>query len=299
MSKNKQLKGSILIMSCSLFWGFTPILAKLTYSMGNNAINMAFLRNFLALPILFLILIFRKISFKLDIKELFTLLILGTFNAFTTIFLYMSYSYVSVGVATTLNCSYPIFVMIGSIIFLKQDTSKKKIFSLIVTMLGIGMFFSITGSQDNPLAGTLIALLSSMCYAIYVLLFDKTNLKKHNAFKLTFYICIVNSLCCFIFGLIQNQITLNLPQLVWIYSTIIAILCSVLCITFFQLGIKYVGSVTTSILGMTEPIASIVLGILFLNESMTWQKFIGCLLIVIGILILQINKKKINSLKNC
>lgn len=291
MSKNKQLTGSMLIMACALFWGATPILAKMTYSMGNNAVNMAFIRNFLAIPLLFGILLFKRISFKLNIKEILTLLLLGLFNAFTTIFLYMSYSYISIGVATTLNCSYPIFVMIGSIIFLKQKASKKKVVSLIVTMLGIGMFFSLTGNQSNMLAGTLIAVLSSVCYAIYVLLFDKTKLKEQNAFKLTFYICIVNSFCCLIFGLSRNQIVLDLPPLVWGYSTIIALLCSVLCITFFQLGIKYVGSITTSILGMTEPIASILLGIVFLNEIMTWQKFVGCILIVIGILILQISKE--------
>lgn len=292
MSKNKQLIGTVLVLLSALFWGVTPMIAKMTYTMGNNAVNMAFLRNFIAIPILFVIMLFSKVSFKLEAKEILLLFLLGIFNAFTTIFLYMSYSYISIGVATTLNCSYPIFVMIGSMLFLKQRSSKQKVISLIITMIGIGMFFSITGNQSNVLWGTILAILSSLCYTIYVLFFDKTKLKKYSAFKITFYICIVNSICCLIFGLAQNQITFSLPLEVWGYSIILAVLCSVMSITFFQLGIKYIGSVTTSILSMAEPITSIIVGVVFLNEVMTWQKLVGCILIIVGILSLQVNKKE-------
>ena len=289
---NKQLLGSILVLLAAFFWGFTPIIAKLTYTMGSNAVNMAFLRNFLALPILFILLWWKKVSFKLSAKESVILCILGIFNAFTTILLYMSYDYIPVGIATTLNSSFPILVMIGSVLLLKQKISKKGIISLTVTMAGIAMFLSVANDHDHMLLGTTIAFLSAICYAAYVLIFDKSDLKKHYAFKLTFYTCIVNSICCLLFGLAQNKITFTLTAEAWAYSAVVALLCSVCCITFFQLGIKYVGSVTSSILVMAEPVVSIVFGVICLNESLTVFKVIGCVLIIIGLLILQIKRKK-------
>ncbi|MDR0859829.1 MAG: DMT family transporter [Candidatus Peribacteria bacterium] len=286
---NKYLLGSVLVLLAACFWGATPIIAKLTYSMGSNPVNAAFLRNFLALPIIFIILACKKISLKLSGRELVILVVLGVFNAFTTILLYMSYNYVSVGVATTLNCSFPVLVMIGSIVFLKQKASKRGTIALAITMAGIVMFFSITDNQSNPILGTGIAFLSAICYAAYVLIFEKSKLKDY-AFKLTFYICVINSICCFVFGLVHNQITFALTPEAWIYSTVIALLCSVLCITFFNLGIKYVGSVTSSILVMAEPVIAIILGSICLGEEMTAGKIVGCVLIIMGIFVVQTTK---------
>ena len=288
---NKPLLGSILVLLAAFFWGFTPIIAKLTYTMGSNAVNMAFLRNLLALPILFVLLRWKRVSFKLSAKEVGILCVLGICNAFTTILLYMSYDYIPVGIATTLNSSFPILVMIGSVVLFKQKIARKGIISLVVTMTGIAMFFSVANDHANMWLGTSIAFLSAICYAAYVLIFDKSDLKEHYAFKLTFYTCMINSVCCLVFGLAQGNITFALTSEAWVYSAIVALLCSVCCITFFQLGIKYVGSVTASILVMAEPVVSIVLGVICLHESLTVLKVMGCVLIITGLLILQIKKK--------
>ncbi|MGL4373401.1 MAG: DMT family transporter, partial [Turicibacter sp.] len=56
-----QTKGVILTIVAALIFGFTPILAKITYGLGSNGINLTFFRACLALPILFGILKYRGV----------------------------------------------------------------------------------------------------------------------------------------------------------------------------------------------------------------------------------------------
>ena len=46
-------KGYFLTILSAVIFGFTPILAKITYSMGSNGITMAFFRHLFVIPILF------------------------------------------------------------------------------------------------------------------------------------------------------------------------------------------------------------------------------------------------------
>ena len=52
MSK-KYILGIVFVFLSAVIFGFTPVLANLSYSGGNNGVNMAFLRALLPLPVLF------------------------------------------------------------------------------------------------------------------------------------------------------------------------------------------------------------------------------------------------------
>ena len=63
-------KSKVCLILSAFIYGFAPILAKFAYKSGANGITLTFLRTFLMLPLLFFIMIFRKVSFKLTKKEL-------------------------------------------------------------------------------------------------------------------------------------------------------------------------------------------------------------------------------------
>ena len=49
-------RGYFLTILSAIIFGFTPILAKITYNMGSNGITLAFFRHLFVIPILFLII---------------------------------------------------------------------------------------------------------------------------------------------------------------------------------------------------------------------------------------------------
>ena len=60
-------RGYFLTILSAIIFGFTPILAKITYNMGSNGITLAFFRHLFVIPILFLIIKLLKINYKIYI----------------------------------------------------------------------------------------------------------------------------------------------------------------------------------------------------------------------------------------
>ncbi|GAA0178874.1 EamA family transporter [Clostridium sediminicola] len=286
-----RVKGSIFIILSAVIFGFTPILAKLSYLGGSNAIMLTFLRSFIALPVLYSILKYKRISLRITIELMKNIIILGFFGAtLTTFFLYTSYNYISVGVATTIHFAYPTFVILSCILIYKERTSVNKILSLILATFGVLMFLG--NNEGASMIGILLALLSAVSYAFLMVYMDKSELKELHPIKLSFYLCIIIASSMFIYGLITNSLTLKLTPRAWLYSLIVSLCVSVGALSLFQLGIKYIGASTASILSMLEPITSIILGVIILHENISLLKIVGSSLIVAAVIILTREKNE-------
>ena len=284
-------KGFLCVIISAFIFGFTPILCKLTYSGGSNAIMLVFLRNTMSLPIMYILLKYKKISLKVSLKEFCKLFILSIFSTIlTALLLYISYNYISVGMATTIHYVYPILVALVLAIFFKEKITKIQIISLIISFIGVLMFFD--GGTSINFAGLFIALASGIAYGMALIYMDKSGLKDYPALLVTFYTCIFASIVLFIVTIISSKFTLSLSPTAWLYSFIVSILTSLIGISFMQIGVRNIGPTTTSILCMFEPITSVVMSIVLLNEPISFRNILACVLILIAVLILSIFKEK-------
>jgi drug/metabolite transporter (DMT)-like permease len=107
---NTSTRGILLTMLSAVTFGFAFTLGPMTYGeAGSNPVTLTFLRNFLSLPVLLAILWYQGISLQVSAKELWSLTILGGIgNAVTTLMLFIAFSLIDVGVATTIHfiCDY-------------------------------------------------------------------------------------------------------------------------------------------------------------------------------------------------
>lgn len=111
-------KGIFLTILSAIIFGFTPIIAKITYDLGSNGITLAFLRHAMVIPILYGIIKLQKVSLHITKTQLKNILLVGIFGSGLAILtLYSSYSYISVGSATVLHFLYPMFVSLLSLVF--------------------------------------------------------------------------------------------------------------------------------------------------------------------------------------
>ena len=82
---NTKTKGILLTIASALLFGVTPVLASLTYDMGSNASTLTFYRNLMVVPVLIVVMLVKKIPFRLHKKELGLILLVGiVFRASTT-----------------------------------------------------------------------------------------------------------------------------------------------------------------------------------------------------------------------
>ena len=66
MSKNTK-KGVFCAVASALVFGITPVLASITFDMGSNAMTLTFYRNALAVPVLLVILLIRRVDLRLSL----------------------------------------------------------------------------------------------------------------------------------------------------------------------------------------------------------------------------------------
>lgn len=271
-------KGYFLTILSAVIFGFTPILTKITYSMGSNGITMALFRHLFVIPLLFLIIKIQKLNYKITLEQLKKICLVGIIGtALTVVMLYTSYSYIQVGSATVLHFLYPLCVSLICYFYYREQLTKIVKYCLIVASIGI-MFFIELG--QSSFIGIFLALASSITFAYYLIGIEKLGLQDMNPYVLNFYFAIVIAATISIVGMVTNQLVFTLPLLTYGYSLIIAILTSIIAIICLQQGVKFLGATTAAILSMFEPVTSVIFGILVLNEGLSWFKLIGCVLIL-------------------
>lgn len=291
MNQRKGIGATIL---SSVIYGFTPILARLTYEGGSNSINMVFLRSFLPLPIIAGIMIALHIPFRITRKEGRDLALTGFIgSAATTMLLYTSYNFVSVGMATTLHFAYPLLVTIAGALFFRESLRGKTVVALLLGLAGVVLFGDFSGGSNLP--GILLALLSAVTFSFKVVWLARSAVGGMNHWKTVFYLCICD--CIFAGGvaLFTGQLTFALTPKAWVFTTLVAVSVSVGAVPLLKYGISIVGAPTASILSTLEPITSVIFGIILLSEGMTIQKLVGCLLIIAGVLLISAPEKERSS----
>ena len=290
MKTNKTL-GLIFAILAATIYGCTGILAKVTYSEGCNTMTLTMFRSVFSAPVLFLYLKLRGVSLKVTKKQFKTLMLLGLMGAtLTSVFLYGSYNYISVGLTTCIHFIYPVIVAIVSVAVFKDKISKAKIISIVLSVAGLAMF--LEKDLDLNMTGIIFALLSGVAYSIYVLAMDMGGVRDLHPMAIAFYCCCVASVLLFCYGTATSQLVYDMTPKGWIYMFIMAMCVSVGANSMIPVAVKHVGGTVTSIMGMFEPISTVILGYVVLNETMTARGLIGCALVIAAVVILTLESAR-------
>ena len=286
--------GTLLTVLSGIIFGIVPLLVSIVYSYGFNAINVGFYRYLLAIPFLYVMVRFKKRSFKVAKIDMFHIIIIATIgNTITSLLLNLSYTYISIGMATTLHFMYPLFVSLMCVFIYKDKLTKTKIISLIIALIGVFMFIDL--SKTSGITGMVMALISGVSYAFYMVYMDKSRLMNYyDPLVISFWLNLITTINFGIICLLSNNFVFTLDLIGNMYLIFIALLSQIFAVLFLQIGIKYIGSGNAAMYSLFEPLTSTIVGIIFLHDSITAFKVIGSILIIVAVYLLSIaNKKKI------
>ncbi len=281
--KSKLLGITFAIISAVVF-GVMPLLTKALYQMGCNAISVPFYR-YLIIAIVFALYMRREgVSFKLQKSALWQVAIAAFCGVYiTVVLLFKSYYLIPSGVATTVHFLYPVIVSVGGIVISKKLGQPLNYVALALSIIGIFLLFDISGSINW--LGVVFCLIAAAGFAFYILFIEYSNLKYENALVLAFYFNVMGVVYFGAHGLISGEIALNYPPRAWGMLLIFAFLVGLGGSLAFQIAIGYIGGQSASILSTVEPITSIVIGALILDEVMTFKMAMGMALIIVAALI--------------
>ena len=282
----KKTKGILYIILSASAFGIMPILAKLSYRGGANTYTTLFLRFFFAAIMLFYYLKSKGISIKLTKKQLFLVLTIGLFGyTLTSTSLFMSYNYISIGMASMILYTYPAIVTLLSYVFYKEKLYARKIFSLIISLIGIYILID-KGSVNFNLKGIILAGTAALLYSLYVLGVSLKEIKAINSYVLTFYISCVSAVAMFVAAITTSNFNIHISFYALVAILLLSFISTVVALMAFLEGVRIIGPSKASIFSTLEPIVSLILGIIILGEPISFRILIGSIMIVMSVVIL-------------
>ena len=290
MKKSRTL-GIFYVFLSAVVFGFTPVLANLSYAGGNNGVNMAFLRALLPLPLLFLLGRMTSPGYCATPRQWKRGLLLGLCQFGCTLMLYTSYSYIPVGIATTLHFLYPLLVVLYHVVRFRERPGPMKIAGLLLGTVGAASLLEMGESGLHPV-GVTLALLSAVAFAAYLIILQQESGNPLPLYRLTTAISLSGCALCLAVGLGMGKLTFSLTPAAWMYAIITALAVTIGGTAVFQAGVRIVGDADAAIYSLFEPITSIVFGLILLGEIFTARKGISCVLILSGLLLTALADRK-------
>lgn len=283
-------------MFSAIGFGLMPFFAVKVYAAGGNPVFLTFCRFLLSLPLLFF-LAKEKHSPKASVSEkrrnFFHISFAFTITPFL---LFLSYTYIASSLATAIHFLYPAFVLIICRFFFKQETSLAKYVCCLLCITGV-VFLCVSEKTLHPV-GLLSAFASAVSYAVYVSFLPVSGLQNSfTPFQLTFYMNLLGACLMAVANICFDTWAFSISFSGWFYTLLLSWGTAVGSTILFQAGIRLCGSQNAAILSTLEPVTSVVLGTLFLKESLSFSSFFGIVLILFSVFLLSVSgpQKKIKK----
>ena len=141
----------------------------------------------------------------------------------------------------------------------------------------------LSHSAADTALGSFLSFTSAFCYALY-LIFSNKLIARIGSMAFTAYAMTVSSVAVIVHFLLTHSLSaLRLPWQVYAYGACMALLCTVLPVFMVSEANRRIGPAHVGILSSTGPVATLVMGMLILNETISVAQVAGMLLVLIGV----------------
>lgn len=293
MANSQMFKGYFFSILSAVIYGSMPLMATHIYADGVNSISLVLFRSLFALPLMALLAFGQARTLFVPKKSLPQIGLIAVVGCcLTPLLLLSSYKFIASSTATVFHFIYPAVVILLGVLFMKQKLEFKTLLCVVICIAGICLFY--TPGQPLDIRGSAIAIVSGVTCAIYICLLSGFKYKEIPIFLFTFYVILISSILLFIFCIATNTLTFPKSFMGWFLCVLFANLITVGAVVTLQIGTFIIGGERASILSTLEPITSIVIGLLFLDENITPLAACGAVLVILSsILIAVFDMKKI------
>lgn len=205
----------------------------------------------------------------------------------------------SIGIAGTttslagiLAATTSIMVLIFESVFLKEKTSLMQKLLLVLSVGGVVTVtvFSSGGGGQNSILGIVFLLLANMSGALFVICSRKSSTTRFSAMEVTYFSAIVGAI---VFNAINFVIMAKSGTLLTFFNPLfdveniiafvfLSILSTILATLMNNFAISKIQASSISALGALSTVVTIVIGVIFKGDKISWYHIIGTALILCG-----------------
>lgn len=287
--KKNRLTAYLKLSISAVIWGISFIATKVAVAEAPPAV-IIWLRFTMGLVILFFYLLLRRELTLPPVKELFYLALLG-FIGISLHHWLQSTGLVTAKASTTswLIATTPIFMALLAWMFLREKITLTALCGILLATMGVLLVVSngdITTVLNGEFGsiGNLLVLLSAFNWAVFSVL-SRPALEKYSALFVLFYATLFGILFSSIhFVSISGWMYINkLSSAGWLAVAFLGIASSFLAYTYWYDGLQIIGATQSGVFIYMEPLVSLVVAAIVLNEAVTPAALLGGSLILLGV----------------
>ena len=273
-----------------IVWGCSFIFIKMGLEFL-TPFGVAFIRCFFGALTLLTIAKIRGITFPQDNRARMHIWVVALLlNVFPGVFYALAETAITSVLAGIINAVTPLMTLIAMLLVNREEKAKSfQVFGLLIGFLGVlTVLGAWNGFGNNPLWAILVLLSAVTCYGIsfpytrkYVMPYQ---LQPESIVSLQLVMATVTLLPFFLFNGVSSTEFQMGPVL------------AMLALGVFGSGFAYLwnfkvmelaGSAIASSVTYLTPVVAIIVGIIFLNEKITWNEPVGALVVLLGAAVAQ------------
>jgi drug/metabolite transporter (DMT)-like permease len=232
--------------------------------------------------------IIQRVKLPRTFQEWAPLFVLGLTNLAIPFFLITwAQFYIDSGVASILDATVPLFTILAAHFILHDDKiTTPKVLGLLLGFAGvIVLMIKDINAGTSTLLGQLAVILACVFYAASSIIARKTTENTPPVLRSVGSLISATAVMWLAAFLLETPIKIPTLPITWVALAWLGILGSGLAFIMLYYLIHEIGPTRTTMVTYLFPLGGVTLGVIVLNEPLTWQIVLGALLIIFSLVI--------------
>ncbi len=296
MVKNNVLKGVFLVGLGATTYGMLATFVKIAYTENYTTAEVTTSQFILGIIGILLINLFQKIknkntATKASSRNIFQLMLAGTSLGMTSVFYYLAVKYIPVSIGIVLLMQTVWMGVLLEMILEKKLPSKQKVISVFIVLIGTVLATNLINNEIQlDWHGIMWGMLAAASFTTTMFTANSVATNISSAQR-SLYMLLGGAIIVFGFS-IATQVTPFNYAIFAKWGIILALFGTIIPPMLMNAGFPLTGIGLGSIVSALELPVSVMMAYVLLNEDVNITQWLGILLIIIAIVIMNINWKK-------
>lgn len=271
-----------------IFWGIAWVNTKILTAYVNEY-ELVFLRMGICFISMFPIIYFSNLSFKINLKSFYLILIASVFLVLYSIVFFLGVQHGTPGFGGALVTTLiPINTFILIALINRKTISLKHSFALILGGFGVLTMLNVWNFNPNEIFSkdNIYFLMASILWPLLTIVSAKDT--KTNGLVFTFYVYVISTFVVYFF-FVDNSVfekVANFDFKFWINMFMITILSTTFATSIYFIAIAKIGTKEATTFIFLVPASAMVSSAIYLGEKISFNTIIGTICTIIAIYIL-------------
>ena len=284
--------GYLYVLGATLCFGTLATFSKLFYDAGGDAYTLLFLRFVGAGPARAALVLLRGDRWPARRVAVLGAL-LGVFQLGVAFGLFEGYARAPVALVTLLYFAYPVVTALGAAAIFGEELGPRRLAIMAVALAGVAL---IVGVPDSATwVGIVLGLGAGLCVACLILA-SRHLLTRHPLSPIALSALMFTSpVVVLLLALPARAPDLSLSAEAWGWALAAVFLSAVIPSALFYTGVQRTEAGVVGLLSSGEPLVTVLLAYVVLDESLSALQLAGGALIVASVLALSLQPKRAST----